>query len=139
MPGILNNPAVRCAYGYLISVIIAAATAALFLSMPEIQAAVRGFGSIASMAGFYAFFSAWPGFFLTIYISRNASWRHPALFALAGGLNALLAIAIVALADPRTGALILGEFGLASIVGGLAGGLAYARYALSLPHNRHGI
>ena len=130
MSAILTNPAARCAYSYLISVIVAAIAAALFICMPQIQTAIRTYVALVSMAGFYAFISAWPGFLLTLYVSRNAGWRHPALFAVAGGLNAVLAIAIVALTDPRTGAQILSEFGLASVAGGIAGGLAYVRYGL---------
>ena len=139
MSAILTNSAARSAYGYLVSVIFAATAAALFISIPEIQTAVRSYAALASMAGLYAFLSAWPGFILTLYIAQKAGWRHPALFALAGGINALLAIAIVALTDPRTGAQILSEFGLASVIGGIAGGLAYARYGVDSAGTARGV
>lgn len=122
-------PPIRYLAGYLLSVVVAALVAALAISMTEIQNALRAFAGLAAMAGFYALFSAWPGFVATTWLARALTWRHPAIFALAGGLNALAALLLVGMLEPGSGAWLLSDFGTASVAGGLAGGLAYGRFA----------
>lgn len=117
MPG-----ALQVAGGYVAAVGVAAFTAAVALSLASSGAPFFG---VLAIGGAYIALTGLPGFAVTVFLARRHGWTDWLPFAVAGGVNAMLAWYLV------NGQLGLGwsrdanDILLASLRGGVAGGMAY--------------
>lgn len=120
----LEKPrALRMIGGYVAAVVVAAATAAVAITMGSPYGA--GFLGVFIIGGAYIAITGLPGFAVTLFLARRHGWTDWTPFALAGGLNALLAWYLM---SPAGGFGFLNgnnDLVLASIRGGIAGGVAY--------------
>jgi hypothetical protein len=117
------NGITKVVLGYVVSIITASAATVSILSTSE-PASLGTFLSLMLFGGAYVATCGLPGFVLTITAARKNGWHSPLVFAVAGGLNAVAAwITLFLFAGNTIG---LGEpLFRASVLGGIAGGLAY--------------
>ena len=122
----------RVAFAYLVAVLIAVAATLSAVLIPTVEASVRTWGSYIRNAGdLYRFGvmvtcpTALPGFLLTLFVARRASWVGWLPYACAGTLNAYLALEILGI---FLQSYVLGmplDKLLPCLPGGFAGGFAY--------------
>lgn len=117
MPG-----ALQIAGGYVAAVAVAAFTAAVAIAAGEPGAPLLG---IFVVGGVYIALTGLPGFALTVLLARRHGWSDWLPFAVTGGLNALVAWLLMNGTQGFGWATTGNELLLASIRGGVAGGMAY--------------
>lgn len=125
------NGIARMVLGYVVSTVTAAAATVSILSAGE-PASLGTFLSLMLFGGAYVATCGLPGFALTLTAARKNEWRSPFVFAVAGGLNAVAAWITLYLVTGNT----IGTEELlfrASVLGGIAGGLAYWSIAVRAP------
>jgi len=116
---------IMIAGGYICAVTTSAICAALIMTL----AGQGEFMLWLIFGGMYIATAGLPGFFATAYFARKHQWRGWLPFALAGGLNALVAWLLLGMA---TGSTMTGgdsAIVLASVRAGVAGGVAYWWFA----------
>lgn len=116
MPG-----ALQVTGGYVAAVAVAAFTAAAAMSVEE----GAPFLGMFVIGGVYIALTGLPGFALTIFLARRHGWDHWLPFVITGGLNALLAWVLMNGTQGFGWASSNNELLLASMRGGVAGGIAY--------------
>ena len=120
MNDIIDRPFARFllfAVGYLSAVVASALVAATWFAVAGGQAGEMW--PVMMIAGFYAMTAGAPGFLLALWLAlrlRISSWIY---FAVAGGLNAMLALTLVGWD------VIFADVAGPSVAGGVAGGLAF--------------
>jgi hypothetical protein len=109
--------------GYLAAVAVAAISVASIMAVSGPDAGI--FLPVIIIGGIYIGAAGLPGFALMVYVSRQHGWSGWLPFAIAGGLNALLAWYLVNGAQPFRLTASDSTLLLASVRGGVAGGVAY--------------
>ena len=113
----------RIIAGYIVSVLTASAATASIISVGE-PAGLGNFIVVLLFGSAYVATCGLPGFALTVFFARKLRQRGIAFFALGGAGNALMAWLVLYVVT-GSGARVAEPLFMASIVGGLAGGIAY--------------
>lgn len=113
-PGLL-----QIAAGYICAVMASAVVTALLMAM---GGGGDDFLTLLMVGGSFIAVGGLPGFVATMILARHFNWTGWAPFALAGGINALLAWTIVSGAPMMFGA---NDLLTASVRGGVAGGVCF--------------